>query len=98
MDNLTVEVRYSQSGQSFNAGLNVPPVFYEAFQSMKETDMPELCDVLNEHLTGSEQIEVIAKLRKDAAEYIAAALTDHLLKLMSSQDTFNGYKVEANNG
>ena len=86
-------VRTDHRYESHTMSTQVPDVMVPSFKALRTTDDP-LMTITGDLLAGGEKAEKVVTMRKDAAEYLSALLTDYLLDAMSKGDTFNGYRIE----
>ena len=89
---LTVHV--NEGSFSAGAGVKIPRVFVEAFEPMKTCDDPIIAYCTGDVLAGSSGVMASMKIREDAAESLAKALTREILSVMNKQDTHNGYALQ----
>jgi hypothetical protein len=92
----TLEVVVKYKGDYFGStaqAMEVPDVYYQAFQPLAKSDDPFLGAILGE--ATELEARVVYKLRRDAAEDLARTLTEALLREMAKADTINGYPIEA---
>lgn len=94
---LSIEVR-SQEGSTYAfSAMNIPDCFIEAFEPLRTTDGP-VGVMFGDVMRTSDTVERKVKLRENSAEKIAEILTAHLIDIMKSQDTHNGYKITNQKG
>lgn len=86
---LTVTVRANGRFCDAQASIVVPEPLEQCFEPMKVAVDPFLAGALDEKTCAEAEIKI--KLREDAANYIAKALTDLLTQEMRKYDTLNGY-------
>ena len=89
---LLIQVQHSEGMQTYRAGVEVPMFARECFEPLDQLDTPELA-FLGGVMEESPELERVVKLRKDAANIMAAELSKMILDAMQSQDTINGYRV-----
>ena len=80
---------------SESVGIEIDNVFRKEWEPLRTTDIFELGAfprITGEVMADSEEAQIVVKMRKDAAREIANALTEMIIDLMSTRDTFNGYK------
>lgn len=87
-------VNVNEGYSSAGAGITVPNVFIEAFEPIKTCDDPTIAYCTGDSLSESSVVIRSVKIREDAAESLAKALTKEILSAMSRQDTHNGYSVQ----
>lgn len=83
-----------QFGNYTGAQMEVPEPFQVCFEPLSVTDDDTLAYVTGDLLANSREVEKVVRLRQDAAETMAKAITELLVEDMSRRDTFNGYKVK----
>lgn len=90
----SLDIRVSAQGRlgTFAAGIKIDEVLLEAYKPLAFCDDPLLCSGTGEIPKNSAMEIKAIKLREDAAERIAKALTEILIDAMKEKDTYNGYE------
>lgn len=78
------------------AAMEVPDPLYKAFEPLKTTDDVMAAVATGDLLATSAAAQIVIKFREESAKEIAQVLTNHLLRAMRSQYTFNGYSIAEN--
>ncbi|MGI9541927.1 MAG: hypothetical protein ACR2MX_01635 [Cyclobacteriaceae bacterium] len=89
MDEIIVSIK-TRFGHYYEA-VKVDPILYEAFEPLRETDMPIMAYICGETLVASDEAKRIIKMRQNTADELAKEISQRLVRAMSTNDTFNGY-------
>lgn len=89
--NLIITVTAQDGHQSYRAKVHIDPLMLDVFEPIETTDDLRLSLVIGTPLPSSVSVVRRRQLRKDAAERLAASLTEVLVDAMSANDTHNGY-------
>lgn len=84
---VSVDGRYAKAA----ACMDLPEPLVMAFEPLKTTDDQLLSVLFNEPMPSSVAAKRVLKLREESAKEIADTITTYLMKVMSEQDTHNGY-------
>lgn len=76
------------------ASMTVPDPMVEAFEPLKTCDDSMMAYMSGDVLPESFEYTKKLKLRKNAAEYLAKVIANHLILEMQKNDTHNGYKKD----
>lgn len=92
MAEITLRAGYYDRFGGYEAGIKVADIFQECFEPLREGDGSLFSAMAGD--VSCEQARIVVKMREDAAEALAAALTKVILAAMKEKDTYNGYPKE----
>ena len=87
---LTVSVRVDGMYTNTTACMDLPEPLVRVFAPLKTADDPLLSALFHEPQPESVAVKEVYKMREEAAKEIADAITKHLIREMSKNDTHNG--------
>ncbi len=88
---LTICVRVDGMYRKAEACMDLPEPLIRAFEPLNTADDPFLGALFRQPQPRSFAVKEVFKMREEAAKEIADAITAHLIKEMSKNDTHNGY-------
>jgi hypothetical protein len=93
MAKLTLTATLALGREYYAAAMQVEDPFIQAFDPLRVSDDPFIASIVGDEVQAAPAVRTVMKLRKDAAEKIAAILTERILESMATSDTINGYPI-----
>lgn len=91
---MKLQVRVDIEGRHWNGGavVDVPEMMEYAFEPMKTCTDAMMAMCTGEMMAGSETVNRVLRVRKDAAEALSKQIAIMLVDKMSKRDTVDGYE------